>query len=115
MRTVPQHCREELSRLFPSDFPHGIGRELLIQYPRYLNALRIRSERAYASPDKDHTKAIKLRPLEEALARLPQPLDPEKAQYLEELRIAIFAPELGTLYPVSEKGLLRLLEEAENL
>lgn len=111
MRTMPHHCREELNRLFPPDFPRQIVLELLTHYPRYLNALRIRSDRAYASPDKDQVKALKLRPLLEACARLPQPVTPQLVQYLEELRIATFAPELGTLYSVSERGFLRLLDE----
>lgn len=111
LRTMPHQCRDELGRLFQPHFPDGMQIELLNQYPRYLSALRIRSDRAHASPDKDRVKSMKLRPLIDAFEKLPQTIRPKIAPYLEELRIATFAPELGTLYPVSEKGFFAYLRK----
>ena len=74
--------------------------------PRYLRAARARLERAIADPGKDAEKLATIAPLWAAfLAKQTTARDREGAQSLrwsfEELRVAVFAPELKTPVPVS--------------
>jgi len=107
--------RRQLARLLPADFLATFDRERLTAAARYFKGLRIRVERAHVSPDKDLAKAEKLAPFE---ARLEQEVRPaaeiaEEGQrlleeyriMLEEFRLSLFAPEIKTALPVSEKRL----------
>jgi ATP-dependent helicase HrpA len=83
----------QLEALFVKDFIHWISLEELADYPRYLKAAQARLSRAINDPRKDSEKLAPFTPLwTEFLARK------DKARALrwsfEELRIAIFAPEL---------------------
>ena len=94
--------------------------------PRYLQALRVRAERAYHSPDKDRVKAEHLIPhverykaLEVQMAADP---NPEIKQFLEEFRllleeyrISLFAPEIKTQVRVSSKILDAKWREARQI
>lgn len=66
----------------------------LDEYPRYLKALGIRLERLARAPAKDEEKMKRTAPYLD----LPDALQP----LLQEFRIAVFAPELGTRLKVSE-------------
>jgi ATP-dependent RNA helicase HrpA len=91
--------RQQLERLVP---PHlllhtDLGR--LAQLPRYLTAAHARLTRAIHDPRKDASKAEPLAPVLRAFAaKYPTATDREAAQrilfWLEELRVATFAPEL---------------------
>jgi ATP-dependent helicase HrpA len=110
------HLLSELEALVPGDFLESYSRERLRELPRYLEALRIRGERAYASPEKDRAKEESLSPHRERCEKLKQELsdetDPEALRFLEEFRwmleefkISVFAPEIKTRHPVSAKRL----------
>ena len=114
--------RAELETLMPRNFAelHPSGR--LDRLPAYLEALRIRAERAKNSPEKDRNKAAEVAPFAESLAGLAKRLGSEAPAGLrealdefrwmiEEFKIAVFAPEIGTAGPVSAKRLNEVLRE----
>ncbi len=108
----------ELRRLMPEDFPKNVGRKRLENLGRYLKALEIRTNRAYSDPAKDARKDRKLRlfldKVNTELTNLHldrQETTEQLTLALEEYRISIFAPELGTLFPVSEKRILKTLHK----
>ncbi len=80
-------------------------------YPRYLKALDIRIQRLSYSQAKDRDKLAELLPLQERLDRQLQEGEPSQHAYalwdyaalLQEFRIALFAPEVGTRLKVSTK------------
>jgi ATP-dependent helicase HrpA len=88
-------------------------RERLLHVPRYLRAISVRLERMPNGPQKDLAKAEQVLPLwadwlgaHEALrGRVPAAALEEHRWLLEELRVAVFAPELKTAVPVSPQRL----------
>jgi ATP-dependent helicase HrpA len=98
--------REQLTALFPADLVLWVELAQLAQFPRYLRALRLRLTRMLVDPRKD---AAKLEPLLEPLAKFRSKRQTAKNQNavraldwaLEELRIAIFAPEIKPLQPIT--------------
>jgi ATP-dependent helicase HrpA len=91
---------------------------------RYLKALRIRVERAQLAPAKDALKAGQAAIHEERHARamVGENLSAEVREHLreyremiEEFKVSLFAQELGTAYPVSEKRLDKKWGEIEPL
>lgn len=133
--------REELKNLVPAGFQNMYPLERLGHFPRYLEALRIRAERGKNDPEKDRAKAGQVRLFVEALNRLsqgpsavaakkkagaakpsPQPISPAKIRAVEEFRwtveefkVAVFAPELKTAFPVSSKRLMQKFREIEGM
>ncbi|HEY2516098.1 MAG TPA: DUF3418 domain-containing protein, partial [Polyangiaceae bacterium] len=96
----------QLVRLFPDDLLATIPLARLDHYPRYLRAAQARLGRAIADPRKDSDKLAPLAPLWAAfLAKEPAARERDEVMALrwtfEELRVAIFAPELKTPVPVS--------------
>lgn len=75
----------------------------LDEYPRYLDALARRLERLAQNSAKDAKKQARLKPYTEGAKQLPGHLD----YLLQEFRIAVFAPEIGTKTKVSEAVLDR--------
>ena len=82
--------------------------------PRYLRAMKQRADRWRQDPGKDHRRAQQIAPWAKALAEVSKgfPRNAEHAQRLaelrwltEEFRVSVFAQELGTAQPVSEKKL----------
>ncbi len=112
---------KEVETLAPSDFLKSPGL-FLRSIPRYLKALRIRAERAYASPEKDLAKEQQIasfRANAEALEKriMGRPTEPgleflkTLRQMIEEFKISIFAPEIKTLFPISAKRIEKKLQE----
>jgi ATP-dependent helicase HrpA len=98
--------RGQLELLFPADLLAWVPRARLEHFPRYLRAAQTRLGRAIADPRKDAEKLAPLAPLWAAfLAKQSTCRDQETARAvrwsLEELRVAIFAPELRTPAPVT--------------
>ena len=98
----------DLQRLVPPDFLAKTPPAQLAHLPRYLRAVKIRAERAALNPGKDAEKARQLAPF----ANWQKCVPPEECEtfrwLLEEYRVSIFAQELGTSGPVSEKRLKAL-------
>ncbi len=101
---------QDVQRLVPGDFlartPHAQLPHLL----RYLRAVQIRGERASLQPAKDVEKARHLAPFATWEKRVPAAGRENFRWLLEEFRVSIFAQELGTAQPVSEKRLKALGE-----
>ncbi len=98
--------RGQLEELLPADLLATVPLARLEHLPRYLRAIRARLERAIADPRKDAEKLAPITPLWVAfLAKQRVARDRDAAHALrwwfEELRVAVFAPELKTPVPVS--------------
>ena len=117
---------EELEALVPRDFLSVWSHAHMHALPRYLQALRLRAERAYHSPDKDRVKAEHLIPhverykaLEVQMAAEPNPeikrFLKEFRPLLEEYKISLFAPEIKTQVRVSSKILDTKWREAPQI
>ncbi|MFA6110737.1 MAG: ATP-dependent RNA helicase HrpA [Candidatus Latescibacterota bacterium] len=113
----------ELQRLVPADLLRQVPFARLGHLCRYLQAVLRRAERARLQPGKDEQMAARVRPYQARLDRLrAEPLSPlsprraliEELRWLvEEYRVSVFAQELGTAEPVSDKRLERKLAEIE--
>jgi ATP-dependent helicase HrpA len=111
-----QALLKELDKILPGDFLKRVPRAFIQQLPRYLQALQIRGERAYAAPEKDRAKGEHLAPHQERFVIMQKVLkskpSAEKLRFMEEFRavleefkISLFAPEVRTRYRVSGKRL----------
>ena len=119
--------RREMDRLLPPTFIAEYDNERLAHVPRYLKALRIRAERGILHLEKDREKAAEVKAYDERLRKVKAGLTPEAtpekrkavAEFgwmLEEFRVAVFAQEVRTAFPVSVKRLdekLRRLDSDE--
>ncbi|HMA96321.1 MAG TPA: ATP-dependent RNA helicase HrpA, partial [Polyangiaceae bacterium] len=106
--------RDQLDRLFPNDLLARIELRQLEHYPRYLRAAQVRLARAVVDPRKDAAKAAPFAPLwKEFTAKASARADDARMVRLrgtfEELRVALFAPELKTAEPVTLSSLAREL------
>ena len=102
--------RSQIEQLFPTDLLATVELTRLDQFPRYLRAAQARLTRAIADPRKDADKLAPFSPLWKAfLAKQSSANDREATRALrwafEELRVAIFAPELKPATPVSVASL----------
>ena len=114
--------RTHLHQLMPRDFLQRYTAKDLKNITRYLKALQIRVERAYADPNRDAVRAAQLKKHEQRLEAIRQKdiyaADCEQVladyrEMVEEYRISLFAQELKTAYPVSEKRLEKKWREVE--
>ncbi|MUV15705.1 ATP-dependent RNA helicase HrpA [Lysobacter sp. HX-5-24] len=102
--------RRQLAALVPPGFLRDVPAPALADYPRYLRALVLRSERALRDPARDQARMLELKPFADAVAdaAADASLDPEWQALrwdLEELRVSLFAQELGARAGVSPKRL----------
>jgi ATP-dependent helicase HrpA len=112
--------REQLDRLVYRGFLGRTPYEHLQHCPRYLRALGLRAEKLGLAPTRDLARLRELQPVyarwrerdeaRHAGARTDERLD-ELRWMLEELRVSLFAQELGTAYPVSVKRIERRWRE----
>ncbi|HWA77037.1 MAG TPA: ATP-dependent RNA helicase HrpA [Polyangiaceae bacterium] len=108
--------RNQLAQLFPPDLLDTIELEQLAHFPRYLRAAQIRLGRAVSDPRRDAEKFAPFAPHWTAfLARRASARDQNTVSTLrwafEELRVAIFAPEVKPALPVSVASVSALLSE----
>ena len=115
LRDPPAGMAAELEALLPGDFLRRTPYEQLVHFPRYLKAKKLRAERWRKHPGKDAERAAQLAPHERAVvelrrARKVHDHEVEAFRWLvEELRVGLFAQELGTAEPVSVVKLERVL------
>ncbi len=101
----------QLAALVPPGFLRDVPATALAEYPRYLRALALRAERALRDPVRDQARMLELKPFADALAaavhagRAGEPGWQALRWELEELRVSLFAQELGTRGGVSPKKL----------
>jgi ATP-dependent helicase HrpA len=104
--------RAQLDRLVYRGFLQSVPYVHLKDYPRYLRAMGERTERLLHAAARDRERMVELAPLESrwkerqsaaASAGRRDPRLDEIRWMLEELRVSLFAQQLGTAYPVSVK------------
>ncbi|MFA7384125.1 MAG: ATP-dependent RNA helicase HrpA [Desulfurivibrionaceae bacterium] len=114
--------RRQAASIVPADFLQWVERRRLPAMCRYLKALRIRVERAKLSPARDALKTGQAAIHEERYAQAARTENPpavlrehlrEYREMIEEFKVSLFAQELGTAYPVSEKRLDKKWREIE--
>jgi len=113
--------REQAERLVHDGFVSATGAERLPHLTRYLRAAAYRLDKAAGNPARDEQLAWQVHDLEQLLgqtrarvtSRTPVPAALaalEDARWLvEELRVSLFAQQLGTPVPVSEKRIRKAL------
>ncbi len=119
-----EEARLELDRLVPANFMDLYPLETLKELPRYVSSLWVRVQRGKNDPEKDKKKAEEVQPFAQALAKLEKETAKAAPDFrraveefrgmLEEFRVAVFAPELKTAYPVSAKRLAAKIREINN-
>ena len=105
--------------IFPG-FACQFGEQKLPDIKRYLQALEKRLEKLPISPNQDRLNTIELHELEQrylALCKTMLSNEKENEQLaeiywmMEELRVSLFAQQLGTAYPISAKRVKQKLTE----
>jgi ATP-dependent helicase HrpA len=123
--TLCSEIRTDLERLVPGDFLDRYADDRISQLPRYLKAMQIRAERGINDFEKDRRKAARLQTFVASLEKVRR--DRKEASrereevietfgwMIEEYKISLFAQELKTLFPVSEKRLEKVLKEIQRM
>ena len=113
--------KAQLEHLVHPGFVAATGYDQLQHLPRYVRAMELRLEKLSGSLQRDAVNMLAVQKLEDdydaALDSLP-PSAPvpdglrRVAWMIEELRVSLFAQELGTAHTVSEKRIRKALKEA---
>ena len=112
-----EDMREQVSRLVYPGFLRDTPQQYLAELPRYLQAIRMRSERAKRDPRKDQSRMLELAPFIKALhsaqklGKLHQPEWVSLRWDIEELRVSLFAQDLGAKQGISIKKLQHRLDD----
>ncbi len=108
--------REQLAWLVFPGFAGSVPGDALEHFPRYLEACRVRIQRAAGNPDADRRKLAELAPHWRRYMQFLEAEHPERhdgemlSRYrwlVEEFRVSLFAQELKTVQTVSAKRLDR--------
>ncbi len=101
----------QLAGLVHAGFLRETPADALAQFPRYLKAMILRAERAKRDPPRDQARMLELKPFIDALdearvqGRATRPEWSALRWDIEELRVSLFAQELGFRSGVSAKKL----------
>lgn len=120
-QAVQQDARAQLQTLVPANFPSGVPAVLWQHLPRYLKALSRRLDKVQANQKRDAELMARVRPAMRALEQVSaqvhrdeQHAEIARLQWLiEELRVSLFAQDLKTAVPVSEKRIAEQIERAQ--
>ena len=108
--------RAQLAALVHPGFLRETPADALAQLPRYVKAMRLRAERAVRDPARDQARMLEIKPFADALAQAVEDGVAGSADWqalrwdLEELRVSMFAQELGARAGVSPKKLAQRLQ-----
>ncbi len=108
-----QDMSEQLENLLYPGFLLELDEARLAHYPRYLKAMKLRHERLRHKPQQDREKQARIQPwwryYQQWWAKHEQytPAFDHYRWLLEEYRVSLFAQELKTAQPVSEKRLAK--------
>ena len=106
--------QQQLNYLFPKNFITSIDREWLQQYPRYLLAINKRFDKSKTNATRDRQSRLMFSKLWDEYLKRQQSLAKQHVEseeldhyrwMLEEYRVSLYAQELKTRFPVSEKRL----------
>ncbi|GHH58164.1 ATP-dependent RNA helicase HrpA [[Pseudomonas] boreopolis] len=101
----------QLAGLVHAGFLRETPADALAQYPRYLRAMILRTERAKRDPSRDQQRMLELKPFLDALEDAAAQGLRSRPQWqalrwdIEELRVSTFAQELGAKPGISAKKL----------
>ncbi len=112
--------KAQMAGLIYRGFVTGNGWQHLTDTLRYLQAIERRLDKLPVDPHSDRSRMLKIQSIEQQWqqwrSKLPA-LQQDDADVsairwmLEELRVSLFAQQLGTPYPVSEKRILQAMEQ----
>jgi ATP-dependent helicase HrpA len=111
--------RAQLDRLLPQGFVTSTGASRLGDLSRYLTAIGRRYERLPRDAAGDRDRMQRVHAVEGAYDELRQALSPARAAaddvrdiawMIEELRVSLWAQQLGTAQPVSEQRIYRAID-----
>jgi len=114
--------RAQLSRLVPTGFVTATGAAKLGDLTRYLTAIDRRLERLPHALGADRERMDRVAAVQDAYDDLRAALSPARAAapevvdiawMIEELRVSLWAQQLGTARPISEQRIYRALNAAE--
>ena len=112
--------KSQLSGLIYPGFVQKSGYDRLPDLQRYLQAVDKRIDKLAQDVNRDRAAMLRVEQVQQAyqqlLAKLPKskPISDEIAEIrymIEELRVSLFAQQLGTKYQVSDKRILNLINE----
>lgn len=126
LQDICTQIKNDLEKLIPRNFLESHPIERLKHFPRYVEALLIRLERAKNDPEKDRKKAeqvsVFINNLEQIqkdnAGKIDQNIKNDLENFrwmIEEFKVSLFAPELKTAYPVSPKRLLEARKKIEEI
>jgi ATP-dependent helicase HrpA len=111
--------RAQLQRLLPRGFVTATGATHLSDLTRYLTAIGRRLERLPRDVTGDRDRMHRVHAVQDAYNELLQALSPTRktaddvrdiARMIEELRVSLWAQQLGTARPVSEQRIYRAID-----
>ncbi|OBH88711.1 ATP-dependent RNA helicase HrpA [Mycobacterium sp. E2733] len=111
--------RAQLDRLLAPGFVTATGRTHLADLTRYLTAIRRRLEKLPHGIDADRERMRRVHAAQRAYDELTQSLPPARraaddvrdvGRQIEELRVSLWAQQLGTPRPVSEQRIYRAID-----
>ncbi|MBX7448722.1 ATP-dependent RNA helicase HrpA [Mycolicibacterium sp. 3033] len=111
--------RAQLGRLVPAGFVAAVGAPRLADLTRYLIAISRRLERLPQAPGADRERMARVDAVQHAYDEVVAALSPTRAAaadvrdigwMIEELRVSLWAQQLGTPRPVSEQRIYRALD-----
>ena len=111
--------KDQLYALVYPGFLTDINLEELRQYPRYLKAILKRLDKLAGDAHKDRALRLQIQSLwddyKQHLKKYGNSKELSDFRWmLEEFRVSLFAQDLGTAYPVSEKRLLKKFNEIKS-
>lgn len=112
-------CKSHLSQLVYPGFVSDIGAARLPDWNRYIKGLVRRLEKLPIDPNKDRMQQVTIDKVtaawEKAKSKYPADIVPDALHeirwMIEELRVSLFAQQLGTAYPISAKRITARLDE----
>jgi ATP-dependent helicase HrpA len=120
------HLKEEMTFLMPRDFLIKYNDERLTHIVRYLKAITVRAERGIAHLEKAFSKTAEIKifadKLQDMVNSVAAEVSEEKVNAIEEYRwmieefkVSVFAQELKTAFPISQKRLEQKIQELERI
>ncbi|WP_447881155.1 ATP-dependent RNA helicase HrpA [Serratia fonticola] len=112
--------KAQLNGLVYRGFVTNNGWSRLPDTLRYLQAIERRLEKLAIDPHRDRAQMIRVEQVQQAWQQWLNKLPPKRQQdeevkavrwMIEELRVSLFAQQLGTPYPISEKRILQTIDQ----
>ncbi|CAI1496578.1 ATP-dependent RNA helicase HrpA [Serratia quinivorans] len=112
--------KTQLGALVYRGFVTNNGWKRLPDTLRYLQAIERRLEKLAIDPHRDRAQMLRVEQVQQAWQQWLNKLPPKRLQddevkevrwMIEELRVSLFAQQLGTPYPISDKRILQTIEQ----